>query len=180
MEEWKPVGGYEGIAEVSNLGRVRTLDRVLFVKRGEKLFERKLKGRVLKGSRYSNGYIGVKFSLNGRGHLVHRLVGFAFVSNDSPATKTQINHKNGDRLDNRAENLEWVTCSENHKHSYRHLSRKQHALQETVKMEKDGEVLFFESCLSASKSFGVSPGSIASAATRNHKCKGWVVTYETR
>lgn len=180
MEKWKPVVGYEGIAEVSNLGRVRTLDRQVPFNLNGKTFYRKIKGRVFKPSRYSNGYLGVKFSRSGASHLVHRLVAFAFVENESPALKVQVNHKNGIRHDNRSDNLEWVTCSENHRHSYKHLNRKRHSLQEVVKMQKGEDVLFFDSALAASKAFCVSAGSIASAATRNHKCKGWVVTYEAR
>jgi hypothetical protein len=112
--------------------------------------------------------------------LVHRLVALAFVSNDDPDKKNQVNHKNGVRGDNRAENLEWVSCSENHKHSYDHLKRKKHGLTEKVKIIKGDIVLHFESCLSTANYLGVNPGSVGSAATRNHKCKGWGVYYETR
>lgn len=179
MEIWKSVVGYEGILEISNLGNVRSLDREIEQKnRWGSVNKRKHKGRVLKQSSCSNGYLKIVPHNAGKAEMIHRLVAKAFLAN--PENKPQVNHKNGNRKDNRLENLEWVTCSENHKHSYDNLKRKKHGKTEKVKMVKDSETLFFDSALEASKFFKVSAGSIASAATRNHKCKGWEVYYETR
>lgn len=181
IETWLPIDGYTGIAEVSNLGRVRTLDRVINQKNHDGVYrDRKMKGRVRKLGKCSNDYMAVKLTLASTDKLVHRLVAKAFVYNDDPDNKNQVNHKNGIRNDNRASNLEWVTCSQNHKHSYDFLDRKKHALTEKVKLEKGGEFLFFESGLAAARHLGVAAGSVASAATRKHKCKGWEVYYETR
>lgn len=100
-EEWRRVLGYEDFYQVSNKGRVRNQ-----------------RGKVLKHIINSRGYCSV--SLSGkkprRGHMVHRLVGYAFISN--PENKPFINHKNGIKTDNRLENLEWVTASENVKHAF--------------------------------------------------------------
>ena len=70
------------------------------------------------------GYLQVHLWNNGkcRNTLVHRLVAEAFVPN--PERKPQVNHKNGDKTDNRAENLEWVTASENQHHRYDNLGKK--------------------------------------------------------
>ena len=72
----------------------------------------------------SNVYRIVSMYRNGKATMkyVHRLVAEAFIAN--PNNKPQVNHRNGDVADNRAENLEWVTASENHLHAYRELGRK--------------------------------------------------------
>lgn len=152
-----PGAGKRHRYQVSACGQVRNADT----------------GLVLRPQRCSNGYRIVNLGRGSR-HLVHRLVAVAFVGGD-PAL--QVNHKNGDRSDNRAENLEWLSCSENHRHSYRELARKQHGSTRRVAVSKGGVSQTFESELAAAQHLGVVPGSVASAVTRNHKCKGHEVFY---
>ena len=99
-ENWKPVEGFEKLYEVSDKGRVRTT-----------------RGLVLKTHPQNSGYLQITFTLNGKRtkYLVHRLVALHFISN--PEDKKYVNHKNGDKLDNSVENLEWVTNSENILHA---------------------------------------------------------------
>ncbi|MCO1396383.1 NUMOD4 motif-containing HNH endonuclease [Burkholderia cenocepacia] len=114
IEIWRAAEGHPGY-EVSNLGNVRSTDRC--VPRGR--FQLHLKGKTLRRVLVkSNGYYKVHAR---RAVLVHRLVAMAFCS--GYAIGLEVNHKNGNRLDNRADNLEWVTPSENIKHSYDVLGR---------------------------------------------------------
>ena len=110
MEEiWKDVVGYEGYYQVSNLGRVRSLDRI--ASNG-----RKIKGNILSTKVNTPQYYPrVSLSVNGKMKLVqvHRLVAQAFVYNPDPEHKTQVGHKDESRTNNRADNLEWVTPKEN-------------------------------------------------------------------
>jgi hypothetical protein len=121
MEEtWLPVNGFEGLYEVSSLGRVRGKARVVdyVTKHGQRV-SRRLRGG-LKRHRVNAGYCYVRLCLNGKmgNFLVHRLVAEAFLVQGEG--KDQVNHINFDGTDNRIENLEWCTRSENQKHSVKH------------------------------------------------------------
>lgn len=122
MEEvWRSVKDYEGLYEVSNWGRVRSLGMYTNVCGGGK---RWLAGRVLKPGKHRNGYVTVNLCKNGVQvcFSVHRLVGMAFPdlvgwtedAKGRPFEELQINHKNEvDKTDNRVENLEWCTAKYN-------------------------------------------------------------------
>ena len=112
VEIWKSYPYISGI-EVSTLGRVRTLDRVVQNRNGTRL----VKGHVLKPFNSGRGYMQVQFYMNGKrfNKKVHRLVVEAFIPN--PDNLPEVNHKNCDRDDNRVENLEW--CSRSYNRQYR-------------------------------------------------------------
>ena len=115
-EIWKPVVGYEGIYEVSSLGRVKSCERTIVRSNGREI---NFSDKIMKPSINHKGYeiIDLRNKGNRQGGLVHRLVGKAFIEN--PYNKKQINHKNGIKTDNRVENLEWVTNQENIRHAYK-------------------------------------------------------------
>jgi hypothetical protein len=118
LEIWKPIPGYEGLYEISNNGRVKVLERVVLSR-----CPRKRKERILGfGSRGKYRSVGLTKDGVRKHHAVHRLVTLAFVG-EPPTPFHQPNHKDGDPGNNRDDNLEWMTFSENIVHSYRVLGR---------------------------------------------------------
>jgi hypothetical protein len=103
-EIWKNVNGYNGLYQVSNLGRVKSL-----LKYGEE--------KILSSGLSSSGYYSVVLYKNKkrRTHNIHRLVIEAFISN--PENKKAVNHKDGIKKNNHLSNLEWCTFSENTRHA---------------------------------------------------------------
>jgi NUMOD4 motif len=114
-EEWLPVANYEGYYEVSNLGRVRSLDREV-KSRGGAL--KPVRGKVLQPSIKSNGYASYSLGKEGARKYIsgHRLVALHFLKN--PLGLPEVNHKDFDRVNNVSTNLEWATAEHNKKHSY--------------------------------------------------------------
>lgn len=113
-EVWKPISGFEGLYEVSNFGRVRSLTR--FATNG-RLFE----GQLLNTADNGTGYRVVNLHKDGKQKmiLVHRLVAQAFIKNENPEKKHQINHIDGDKTNNAVSNLEWCSWKENMDHAYK-------------------------------------------------------------
>lgn len=112
-EEWKPVVGYEGLYEVSNLGRVRSLDRMSW--NGKSYWLQK--GKILNPGfdMYGYKYVNLYKNCNGKKYYIHRLVASAFIPNTD--NLPVINHINEIKTDNRAENLEHCTQKHNMEHS---------------------------------------------------------------
>jgi hypothetical protein len=115
---WHPCVGYETHYEISNLGNVRSIERMVSHFRGGLKLNA---SKVLKAGKSKNGYLTVSFCVDGEksNHTVHRLVARAFIENES--NKPQVNHKDGNKHNNVVSNLEWVTVSENGIHAYQVL-----------------------------------------------------------
>ena len=113
VEIWRPVKGYEGYYEVSDLARVRSLDRVVkIVARGTE-YERRTRGQIIMPIKTKNGYLRVGLKRNNKcfNASVHRLVAEAFVPN--PDNLPEVNHKDECKTNNLPSNLEWCDRSYN-------------------------------------------------------------------
>lgn len=156
-ELWYPIDGYDGWYEVSNMGRVRSVDRVVHFRndKGSRFY----RGQLLK-FRYHNGYAMVNLNKNKsmREYYVHRLVIENFTLH--PRHRPWVNHKNGKKWDDRLENLEWCTPAENNEHACKHGLRHNNVSgilennkrrQKPVEMRRDGVVHTEPSALDMAK-----------------------------
>lgn len=107
IEKWKDVKGFEGKYQVSNLGRVRSFQRC-----------KPNENKILKHEIMWNGYsrVGLCVKEKKKRCKIHRLVAEAFIPN--PDNLPEVNHKDGNKLNNHADNLEWVSRADNMKHAY--------------------------------------------------------------
>lgn len=158
-EIWKPISGYEGIYEVSNLGNVRSLPRY---KRGN--FDSKVfvEGKEIKKVKNNRGYYIVQLSKENKvkNFSVHRLVATEFIPN--PNNLPQINHKDEDKSNNTVDNLEWTTLKRNINYGTRN---KRMALTKGKKVQAfddDGNfIMGFCSMVVAEKITGINQGDIS-------------------
>lgn len=172
---WLPVKGYEGRYEVSNIGQVKSSDMHVNCAHGKRIY----KGRV-KATRPNNrGYITVALCRGGKtiNYLVHRLVAEAFITNDSG--KPQVNHIDGDKNNNRADNLEWVTDNENKLHSSVDKGGTQRP-RRCVELThcSSGESLVFDSIKGAERALRLDHGSVMKVLGGKQKThRGYSIAY---
>ena len=172
-EIWKDIPNYKGY-QASSLGRIRTYNKITYTKLHG---ERHWKNRILKfkpttknnHSKQGGGY-RVSLWKNGkcRDFLVARIIATTFLENLID-TKMTVNHKNGDRLDNRVENLEWMTLSENIKYGFENNQY----LQINIKIKKvsTNEIFEFKSLSRACKFLKRNNFYITDCLNNNRKIK---------
>ena len=115
-EIWKPIKGYEGYYEVSNLGNVRSIDRAIYDNNCLRVFKGKLLKPTLHNGKQSYYYVSLSKFSHSKKIFIHRLVAETFISN--PLNKPQVNHIDGNVHNNIVNNLEFVTNAENTQHAY--------------------------------------------------------------
>jgi len=124
-EIWKDVQGYEGRYQVSNLGRVKS-------------FQIDINGRLLARRFYKNGYERV--NLGGKDYLLHRIIAHSFIPNFD--SYLEIDHIDGNKSNNRIDNLRWVTRSENRRNpNTQRFGKEHHLSKQVIQMNLCGEVL---------------------------------------
>lgn len=114
QEEWKDIIGYEGYYQISNLGRVKSLERVVVAERPYGKTNIYYKEKILKcTTNKCTGYCVVCITTNKKEKMmrVHRLIAIHFI--DNSLNKTDVNHIDGNKVNNAIENLEWVSHREN-------------------------------------------------------------------
>jgi len=176
-EVWKDIKGYEGHYQVSNIGRVKSLERTATVKNGSK---RTVRERILKPSPDQDGYWYVILyddSSKKKKFFVHRLVCEAFHKN--PENKPCVNHIDEDKTNNTASNLEWCTVTENINYGTR-TAKSAKALSKSVgQYTPNGELVkVWKSTMEVERQLGFSNGNISAAARGKFKTAyGYVWKY---
>lgn len=177
MEIWKDIECFEGYYQVSDLGNVRSLDRLVNrpVGRHGKPDAVLKKGKVLKQNMGTTGYycVGLHKEAKAITKMIHRLSALAFISN--PDNKKEVNHINGIKTDNRVENLEWVTPKENINHATDVLKRvigkpnygSKNGRSKKVINIHTGEI--FDCAKYAAKSISISPSYFNQMLNGSHK-----------
>ena len=161
MEIWKDIPEYEGIYQASNYGNIRTVEgKITYSKlHGKRVW----KSRILKG-RGDNPTTGKRVNLwkdgTPKDYLVARLVATTFLG--TPPKGFTVNHKDGNRLNNKIDNLEWLSLEDNIRHGFATGLYP----QKKVTLESDDSTLIFRSFAQASKFLGRNKGYISNCVKR--------------
>ena len=140
IEEWRDVVGFEGLYQVSNLGRVKGLDRLVDTNINN-VNRRINKGKLLKPQFNNKGYKRVNLCKNGNKNqaFVHRLVAEAFIPN--PNNYPVVNHKDENPKNNCVENLEWCDVKYNSNFGTRNQKVAKHRCKPVLQFTKEGELV---------------------------------------
>ena len=173
QEEWRDVVGYEGYYQVSNLGNVKRMTSVVrsclkhlngFKTVKEHNMKLNLTNKYLSVCLHKNGVLKYK--------RVHRLVAEAFIPN--PQNLEQINHKDENKLNNCADNLEWCSCKYNQNYGTRKEKREHSQVKEIQKIDPNTNKVLetYFSLMNAAKMNGLSFRAISRCATGKSKTSG--------
>lgn len=172
IEVWRDIEGYEGYYQVSNFGRVRSVERVIYLhdrESGRIRQPKTIHGKILTNQLNRYGYLRVNMQKHPqrKAHFVHRLVAKEFVPGYCEGM--QVNHKDENKQNNHADNLEWVTGKENINYgtAIARITASQPARRPIIQMSMDGKIIRkFDSARKASFITGIDSRNITRA------CKG--------
>lgn len=162
VEIWKDIKNYEGLYQVSNLGRIKSLGNKINHKNSIYLKKRP--------NKYGYEYVILQNNKKKKSKTVHRLVAEAFISNLE--NKKQVNHIDGNKLNNNVDNLEWSTPSENIKHSFRTGLKKPTRKQVYQYDLNNNLIAIYNSTKEAGEKSGILKGSIAKCCRKELKTSG--------
>ncbi len=169
-EIWKDIKGYEGLYQVSNLGRVKSLDKI--VKSANQygaIFTRKKKGKILKPFSTMSGYLQVTlYDEERKNFLIHRLVAKNFIANTKKLP--EVNHIDGNKNNNMFTNLEWVTKLENQQHAIKTGLRHIKTIYQYDL--KNGIINIWNNQYEASRETKIDQGSINRCCNKKQKTAG--------
>lgn len=184
-EEFRDIEGYEGLYQVSNYGRVKSLKRTCFQENGYGINIHNYKARILKYAKHKQGYLIVNLSKNSKAHTkqVHRLVAQAFISNAK--CLLEVNHIDGNKQNNCVDNLEWCTRIQNQRHAEAHNLIKRNYGKENGMSKKvyyydnKGNLLKeYETLTQAAKELAITIGSASFYALGKCKKPKYILKYE--
>lgn len=178
IEYWKPIPGYEGLYEVSSLGRVKSLLHTVSCKNKYNIFLKTYPSKILSPGK-SSGYFHVTLFKDGirKQFKVHRLVAMAFIPN--PNNFSQINHRNEITTDNRVENLEWCDASYNSNFGSRIDRIKKKQEKAVYQYSVDGTLIkIWRSASEIQRSTGMYQSFITDTCNGKHKLSyGYIWSY---
>lgn len=181
-EIWKDIEGYEGLYQVSNMGRVKSVERTIW--NSGKGCYRTVHERILKPSKTNDGYLQVQLHQDGKKkwYRIHRLVATAFCEN--PYGYTDVNHIDEDKTNNCANNLEWCSRSYNNNYGTRN-KRIAEKLTNNPKISKPvlaidkrtGLIIEFVSSIEAERETGIDHSNIIKCCQGKYKTSGGFYWY---
>ena len=182
-EEWRDIPNYEGLYQASNLGRIKSLERIA---KKEYNNDRIVKERIMNGTKNQDGYLKVHFKNKERnidkGLFIHRLVASAFIPN--PNNLPQIIHIDGNKLNNNVDNLEWCTNLYNQQHAWKNNLHKPtiHKGKKVKQYDLKGNFIKeYPSISNASKETRINISNIYSALNKKRKVAGgYIWIYSTK